>query len=114
MRFSARRGLLITFSNAQNVWNGVSTKGALTLHQGLGDPWTPSVSDFVFKTVVPQPEKGQALLQGRMVCVLLYINFLCVLQEALTAGIEMYKKATNGTKEIKVNLDTDHYLGNEV
>ncbi|KAK7108497.1 V-type proton ATPase subunit E 1-like [Littorina saxatilis] len=39
---------------------------------------------------------------------------LDLVKATLTAGIEMYKKATNGTKEIKVNLDTDHYLGNEV
>ncbi|XP_076466467.1 V-type proton ATPase subunit E 1-like [Babylonia areolata] len=37
-----------------------------------------------------------------------------LVKEALGPAIESYKKATKGTKEIKVTLDTEHYLGSDV
>ena len=29
-------------------------------------------------------------------------------------AIDIYKKATKGKKDVKVNLDTEHFLGNHV
>jgi len=36
-----------------------------------------------------------------------------LVKEAMTIAIEKYRKATNGTKDVKVNLDTEKYLSSE-
>lgn len=37
-----------------------------------------------------------------------------LVREAMSQALESYKQATNGTKEIKLNIDTENYLPNDV
>ena len=41
-------------------------------------------------------------------------TFCLFLQEALAIAIDRYKTATMGKKEVKVNLDTEHFLPNDM